>query len=242
MDQPALAVVGIGASAGGLEAFKQFLTAMPADTNLAFVLIQHLDPTHESLTVELLARHTEMPILQVVDEMPVEPNHVYVIPPNKYLTISGKTLHLTEPVQRRGVRVPIDFFFRSLADDQREQAIGVILTGSGTDGTLGVREIKAGGGMIVVQKPETAQFDNMPRSAIATGIVDHVVPIEEMPDVLIGYVRHWYVNGAVVPPTVVEKMPDDLTTILSLLRARASTTSAATRKGPSPAAFNAAWG
>jgi PAS domain S-box-containing protein len=130
------AVVGIGASAGGLDAFKRFLTVMPADADMAFVLVQHLDPTHESLTAELLARHTAMPVVQVVDEMQVEPNHIYVIPPNAYLTISGRTLHLTAPAERHGIRMAIDFFFRSLADDQQERAIGIILTGSGTDGTF----------------------------------------------------------------------------------------------------------
>ena len=124
---------------------------MPDDTDMAFVLIQHLDPTHESLTAELLGKHTRMSVVQVTDEMRVEPNHVYVIPPKKYLTISGETLQLTEQVERRGVRVPIDFFFRSLADDQQERAIGIILSGTGSDGTLGVREIKAAGGMVMVQ-------------------------------------------------------------------------------------------
>jgi two-component system, chemotaxis family, CheB/CheR fusion protein len=218
--QAGSAVVGVGASAGGLDAFKQLLTALPADTHLAFVLIQHLDPTHESLTVELLARHTEMPVLQVTDAVPIEPNHVYVIPPNKYLTISGRALHLTEPLERRGVRMPIDFFFRSLADDQQERAIGVILTGSGTDGALGVREIKANGGMVIVQTPDSAQFDSMPRSAVATGMVDHVVPIERMAEVLLGYVRHWYVNGGAARSHPEPKAPDHLNTVLALLRSR----------------------
>ncbi len=145
------AVVGLGASAGGLEAFKQFFTAMPAESGLAFVLIQHLDPTHISLTDELLSKHTKMRVVQVTDEMCVEPNHVYVIPPNRYLAISGEKLHLTEPLERRGLRVPIDFFFRSLADDQQQRAIGIVLSGTGTDGTQGVREIKAAGGMVMAQ-------------------------------------------------------------------------------------------
>lgn len=151
------AVVGLGASAGGLDAFKQFFVAMPADSGMAFVLVQHLDPTHISLTDELLAKHTQMRVVQVSDGMPIEPNRVYVIPPNTYLTISGKKLHLTEPLERRGMRVPIDFFFRSLAEEQQEKAIGIVLSGTGTDGTLGVREIKAAGGMVMVQSPETAQ-------------------------------------------------------------------------------------
>ncbi|MGH8515080.1 MAG: chemotaxis protein CheB, partial [Gammaproteobacteria bacterium] len=188
-----LAVVGIGASAGGLEAFKHFFAAMPPDSGMAFVLIQHLDPTHQSLTAELLGKHTAMPVVEVKDEMRVEQNRVYVIPPNAYLTISGETLHLSEPAERRGLRVPVDFFFRSLADDQQERAIGIILSGSGTDGTFGVREIKAAGGMVMVQSPETTAFDGMPRSAINTGMVDYVATVENMPQVLVGYVRHWYV-------------------------------------------------
>ncbi len=214
-----LAVVGVGASAGGLEAFKQFFAAMPPDSGMVFVLIQHLDPTHQSLTAELLGKHTAMPVVEVEDAMRVEPNRVYVIPPNAYLTMSGETLHLSEPAERRGLRMPIDFFFRSLADDQQERAIGIILSGSGTDGTLGVREIKAAGGMVMVQTPETTGFDGMPRSAIGTGMVDYVSPIEKMPEVLSRYVRHWYVNGAVPSPPVVEKAPDNLHAIIGLLRA-----------------------
>ncbi|MGH8474061.1 MAG: chemotaxis protein CheB, partial [Gammaproteobacteria bacterium] len=185
----------------------------------AFVLIQHLDPTHQSLTAEILSKHAAMPVFEVEDQMRVDPNQVYVIPPNAYLTMSGETLHLSEPAQRRGLRVPVDFFFRSLADDQQERAIGIILSGSGTDGTLGVREIKAAGGMVMVQAPETTAFDGMPQSAIGTGMVDYVTPIENMPQVLAGYVRHWYVNGAALPAPVAEKAPDDLHAISGIVRA-----------------------
>ncbi len=226
-----LAVVGIGASAGGLEAFKHFFAAMPPDSGMAFVLIQHLDPTHQSLTAELLGNHTAMPVVEVADEMRVEPNRVYVIPPNAYLTISGETLHLSEPTERRGLRVPIDFFFRSLADDQQERAIGIILSGSGTDGSLGVREIKAAGGMVMVQAPETTGFDGMPRSAIGTGMVDYVSPIEKMPEVLSRYVRHWYVNGAVPPAPVAEEAPDDLHAIIGILRAHVKNDFSCYKKG-----------
>jgi PAS domain S-box-containing protein len=218
--QRELPVVGIGASAGGLDAFQRLFAAMPADTGMAFVLIQHLAPTHESLTAELLGRHAGMPVVQVVDEMAVEPNHVYVIPPNRYLTISAQTLHLTEPIERRGLRVPIDFFFRSLAEEQHERAIGIILSGTGTDGTLGVREIKAAGGMVMVQRPETTQFDGMLRSAVGSGVVDYVLPIEEMPQVLIRYIQHWYVNGECAPSLATETAPDHLKTIVGLLRTR----------------------
>ncbi|HEV3418293.1 MAG TPA: chemotaxis protein CheB, partial [Pirellulales bacterium] len=216
----ASAAVGIGASAGGLDAFKRLFNAMPADTGMAFVLIQHLDPNHPSLTAELLSKQTTMPVVQATDGMRVLPNHVCVIPPNKYLAISGGTLRLSEPLERRGLRLPIDFFFRSLADDQRERAIGIILTGTGSDGSLGLREIKAAGGMVIVQEPETAQHDGMVTSAIATGLVDHVLSIDQIPDVLIRYLRHWYVNGGDGQPPAAEPAPDHLTAILSLLRAR----------------------
>ncbi|QDV47346.1 Chemotaxis protein methyltransferase [Stieleria neptunia] len=218
-----VAVVGIGASAGGLDAFRRFFSAAPGDLGVAFVLIQHLDPTHESLTAELLGKHTEMSVVQVVEEMVIEPNHVYVIPPNKYLTISGKTLHLSEPVQRRGVRVPIDFFFRSLADDQQSRAIGIILSGTGSDGTLGAGEIKAAGGIVMVQSPDTAQYDGMPRSAMLAGVVDCVLPVDEMPDMLLRYVGHSYVNDQTTQTRLersVTKASSDLTTIVGLLRAR----------------------
>jgi two-component system CheB/CheR fusion protein len=213
-----MVVVAVGASAGGLDAFRQLLAAMPADSGLAFVLIQHLDPTHMSLTAELLDRHTSLSVAEAEDDMRVEPNHVYVIPPNAYITISGERLHLTVPVEHRGLRVPIDFFFRSLADDQQERAIGILLSGTGTDGTLGVREIKAAGGMIMVQSPETAQYDGMLRSAIGTGVVDFVLPIGRMPETLLRYVRHGYLNSAPVEPP--PERSDHMNAIIGLVRLR----------------------
>lgn len=218
--KPSFAVVGIGASAGGLDAFKQFFIAMPADSGLAFVLIQHLAPDHVSLTDELLAKHTQMPVVQVTDGMRVEPNHVYVIPPNTSLAISGGTLHLTEPSERRGLRTPIDFFFRSLADDQQERAIGIVLTGTGSDGTQGVRETKATGGIVMAQLPETAQHDGMPRSAIATGMVDYILPIDQMPYCLRRYLEHQQVNGGDEQPTQDGKARDQMHAIVNLIRVR----------------------
>lgn len=211
-------VVGIGASAGGLDAFRKFFTAVPDDTGMAFVLIQHLDPTHESLTAELLGNYTRMSVVQVGEEMRVEPNHVYVIPPNKFLTISGKTLHLSQPVQRRGVRMPIDFFFRSLANDQQQRSIGIILSGTGSDGTLGAGEIKAAGGTVIVQSPDTAQYDGMPRSAMVAGVVDCVLPVDEIPNRL-----QLHVGGGIekrVSQNSVHTVSNDLATILELLWAR----------------------
>lgn len=213
-------IVGIGASAGGLTAFKRFFSAMPADAGMAFVLIQHLDPTHESLMVELLARHTAMNVVQVTDRMPVEPNQVFMIPPNEYLAIRDGVLELTDPIMPRGMRMPIDFFFRSLAEDQQERATCIILSGTGTDGTLGLKAIKGNGGMGIAQDPETTQFDGMPRSAIATGLVDYVLGVEKMPETLMQYVRHSYVNHAAKRGLPAEGAPDHFLSILAMLRAR----------------------
>ncbi|MGD8569095.1 MAG: chemotaxis protein CheB [Gammaproteobacteria bacterium] len=215
-------IVGIGASAGGLDAFKNFLIAMPVDSGLAFVLVQHLDPNHESMMVELLARHTQMPVLQVEDHMKVERNHVYMIPPNKSLTVKDGILHLSKPVERRGMRMPIDYFFRSLAEDQQEKAICIIFSGTGTDGTLGLKTVKEYGGMAMVQEPNTAGYDGMPRSAIATDMVDFVLPVEQMPEDLIRYVSHSYLNDAGKEEPRVATEPDQLNRILAALRTRAN--------------------
>jgi two-component system CheB/CheR fusion protein len=213
-------VVGLGASAGGLDAFKKFFSVMPADSGLAFVLVQHLDPTHESLMVELLARVTPMKVVQIVDRMPVAPNQVYMIPPNRTLMISQGVLHLAEPIERRGMRVPIDIFFRSLAEDQQERAIGVILSGTGTEGTLGLKAIRANGGVTLAQSPETAHYDGMPRSAIAAGVVDHAIPVEQMPEILISYAKHWYVHGKEKARPREAEPADYLEAILALLSNR----------------------
>jgi chemotaxis methyl-accepting protein methylase/signal transduction histidine kinase len=212
-------IVGIGASAGGLDAFKKFFSAMPADSGAAFVLIQHLDPTRESLTAELVGTYTRMRVVQVEDGMPVEANRVYVIPPNAYLSIRERTLRLSAPTAPRSLRMAVDFFLRSLAEDQHENAIGVILSGTGTDGTLGLKEIKAGGGMTMVQDPQTVQHDGMPRSAIAGGNADYILPAEQMADALLAYVQHAAVaaTSMAVRP---EKAPDPLSTAVEVLRAR----------------------
>ena len=149
-------MAGLVASAGGLDAFKKFFAAMPADSGIAFVLIPHLDPTHESLMVELLTRHTSMPVVEAVEGMAVEPNRVYIIPPNKNMTISGGVLRLTGPVEHGNWQTSIDLFLRSLADDQLEKAICIILSGTGSHGTLGLTAVKAAGGMAMVQDPKTA--------------------------------------------------------------------------------------
>jgi two-component system CheB/CheR fusion protein len=163
--------VGIGASAGGLEALEQFLEhmPMPQGSGMAFVIIQHLDPTHKGVMPELLHRSTSMQVIQVKDRTVVKPDHVYVIPPNKDMSILHGTPHLLDPTAPRGLRLSIDFFFRSLADDRRERSIGVILSGMGTDGTLGLKAIKEKAGVVFVQDPASAKFDSMPRNAIDAG-------------------------------------------------------------------------
>jgi len=190
----AIPVVGIGGSAGSLEPFKTFFTAMPADSGAAFVVIQHLAPMHQSLLAELLAQHTRMKVVQARDALPVEPNCVYVIPPNQYLQSREGVLYLVEPVRHDGIRMPIDFFFRSLAEDRQERAICIIFSGAGSDGTLGVRMIRGAGGLAIAQDPQTAQFDDMPRNAVATGLVDFVLSPDRMPETLLNYLRHPYVR------------------------------------------------
>ncbi len=185
-------VVGIGASAGGLGAFEAFFSGMPADTDpgMAFVLVQHLAPDYKSMLADLVRRYTRMEVFEVVDGMVVRPNCAYIIPPNHDMAFLNGALQLLEPSASRGLRLPIDFFFRSLAQDQRERAIGIVLSGTGSDGTLGVRSIKGEGGMVMAQNPESTEFDGMPRSAIGTGMVDYVLPPAEMAAQLIVYVSH----------------------------------------------------
>ena len=183
-------VVGIGASAGGLEALELFLRNVPADSGMAFVIVQHLDPTHKELMVELLQRATAMKVIQVKDRTIVQPDCVYVIPPNKDMSILHGVLHLLDRVAPHGLRLPIDFFFRSLADDQQDRSIGVILSGMGSDGTLGLRAIKEKGGVTFVQEPASAKCDGMPKSAIDAGLADFVAPAEELPGKIIAYLQH----------------------------------------------------
>ena len=185
-------IVGIGASAGGLAAFEAFFSGMPADTDpgMAFVLVQHLAPDHKSILTDLIQRYTRMQVFEVEDGMAVQPNCAYIIPPNRDMAFLNGTLQLLEPSAPRGQRLPIDFFFRSLAQDQHERAIGIVLSGTGSDGTLGVRAIKGEGGMVMAQNPESTEYDGMPRSAIATGLVDYELPPAEMPAQLIAYVAH----------------------------------------------------
>ena len=212
-------VVGIGASAGGLHALRQFFEKMPVDNGMAFVVIPHLDPTHESLMVELLGKQTPMPVVEAAEGVSTEPNRVYVIPPNKYLAIRRRVLHLTGPIERHGPTTSIDFFLRALAEDQQEQAIGIILSGTSTHGTLGIKDIKAHGGMAMVQDPGTAEYDQMPQSAIATGLIDFILPVEKMPAALLEYIRQPYIFANPADRAAGVDV-DQLTQIVALLRAR----------------------
>jgi len=183
-------IVGIGASAGGLEALELFLQNVPADSGLAFVIVQHLDPTHKGLLPELLQRSTTMKVMQVRDGTGVQPDCVYVIPPNSDMSILHGVLHLLDPAAPRGLRLPVDFFFRSLADDADERSIGVVLSGMGTDGTLGLKAIKGKAGVVFVQDPSSAKFDGMPRSAIEAGLADAIAPAEALPGKILAYLQH----------------------------------------------------
>jgi two-component system CheB/CheR fusion protein len=183
-------IVGIGASAGGLETLELFLRNVPASSGVAFVIVQHQDPTHKSMLAELLQRATPMRVMQVEDCTRVQPDCVYVIPPNKDLSLLHGVLHLLDPVARRGLRLPIDFFFRSLAEDAEERSIGVILSGMGMDGTLGLKAIKGKAGIVFVQDPASAKFDGMPRSAVGAGLADVVGPVETLPGKILAYLHH----------------------------------------------------
>ena len=190
--RPGFPIVGLGASAGGLAAFEAFFSGMPADTDpgMAFVLVQHLAPDHQSILAALIQRCTRMKVFEVQDGMVVQVNCAYIIPPNRDMACLNGTLQLLQPAAPRGHRLPIDFLFRSLAQDQHERAIGIVLSGTGSDGTLGVRAIKGDGGMVIAQIPASCEFDGMPRSALATGLVDFELAPAEMPAQLMAYVAH----------------------------------------------------
>jgi two-component system CheB/CheR fusion protein len=213
-------IVGIGASAGGLEAFESFFKAMPDNSGMAFVLVAHLDPTHVSLLPELLQKATKMPVCHIQDGILLMPNSVYVIPPNKELQIRAGSLYLKDLSQPRGSNMPIDSFFRSLAEDQRSNAVGIILSGTGTDGTLGLKAIKGEVGMVMVQDERSAKYDGMPRSAIGTGLVDFILPTSEMPNQLIKYVKSATHTKSTRLASTQEGIPGALQEILIILRNR----------------------
>jgi two-component system CheB/CheR fusion protein len=188
-DTSSFPIVGMGASAGGLEALETFFSQMPPGSGMAFVIIQHLDPTHKSMLIDLIQRHTRMKVVQVEDGLKVEPNLIHIIPPNRNLTIRQGALYLKPPPPTQRLRLPIDTFFRSLAEDQAEKAIAIILSGAGSDGPLGLKSIKEKGGLVMVQASDSAKYSSMPDSAMATGLVDYVLPPQEMPAQLLKYIE-----------------------------------------------------
>jgi two-component system CheB/CheR fusion protein len=183
-------IVGIGASAGGLEAIEQFLSSVPENCGMAYVVIQHLDPTQKGMLPELLQRITKLKVLQVKDRMSVTRNTIYVIPPNKSMSMLNRVLYLFEPVESRGMRLPIDFFFRSLAADCKELAVGVVLSGMGSDGSIGLRAIKENNGIVMVQDPLDAKFDSMPRNSIDSVLIDIMAPAKDLHVKLVEYLEH----------------------------------------------------
>lgn len=183
-------IVGIGASAGGLEALEQFFAKMNTDSGMAFVVIQHLDPTHKGMMPELLQHFTDMEVIQAKDGLKAKPNFVYVIPPNKSMSVLNGTLHLFSPIESRGLRLPVDYFFHSLAEDYQEKSIGIILSGMGADGSAGVRAIKEKGGVVLVQDPETAKYSGMPHSAVEAAVADIVAPADELAERLLALLKY----------------------------------------------------
>jgi len=196
-------IVGIGASAGGLRAVQQFFEHMRSDSGLAFVVILHLSPEHESNLAALLQQHTAMPVTQVTESTPVEGNHVYVIPPASHLELSDGTLRLSVPEIRHGQHVAIDLFFRTLAETHGSSAAAVVLSGTGADGASGLKRVKELGGVTFAQEPQDAEYDSMPRNAIATGLVDYVLPVAAMPDQLLAYID----NGEKIRLPVADHTP-----------------------------------
>lgn len=213
-------IVGIGASAGGLKALENFFSTMPNNCGMSFIVVSHLDPKHTSMLPDLLGRYTKIMVDQAQDGMSVERNHIYVIPPNKEMTLVRGTLVLRKPSEPHGQRFPINTFLRSLAWDQKQRAICVILSGTGTDGTLGLRAVKAEGGMTMAQAPASAEYDGMPRSAIATGLVDDVLPAEKMPARLVKYVSDPNSKGDPQIVTRTEQSPEPMEELFRLLESQ----------------------
>ena len=184
-----LPIVGIGGSAGGIAALQEFFSAMPADSGMAFVVILHLSPTHESTLPEMFQRSTAMPVMVATDGATVKPNSVYVIPPGKFLASVNGHLRLVDAEDHRGKRAAVDYFFRTLAETHGGQSLAVVLSGAGGDGALGLKRVKELGGLTIAQDPDEAEHPDMPRSAIATGVVDWVLGVKEMPAKLLAYVK-----------------------------------------------------
>jgi two-component system CheB/CheR fusion protein len=211
-------IVGIGASAGGLEALQQLFSSMPSDTGMSFVVITHLDPSHESIMPELLGRCTGIPVMTATDGLRVKPDNVYVIPQGKNMGIMDGCLQLLEPTQPHSTGLPIDFFLRSLARDQGNAAVCIILSGTGSDGTLGLKEIKAESGITIVQDPDSAKYNGMPRSAADTGLVDFILPPAKMPEQLAALSRHFKRTGARLKHEDTDRYSNQMQKVFVVLR------------------------
>ena len=214
LPSPVYPIVAIGASAGGLDACTRLIDSLPARTGMAFVLIQHLDPNHESMMADLLAGHTTMTVQQASDGDIIAPEHLYIIPPGSYLSVAEGKLHLSTPGARRGARLPFDFLLNSLAEDCPERTIGVILSGTGADGSLGLKALHDVGGFTIAQQPEEAEYDGMPKAAIAAGAVDLILPVGEIAAALVDPARLVQRDGmsSIVAPSC-------LPSVIDLLRA-----------------------
>jgi len=210
--------VGIGASAGGLEALEDLIANMPIDTGMAFIIVQHLSPDYKSMMVELLSQKTKMKVMKIENGMDALPDTVYLIPPKKNLTIFHSKLLLTDHVRDSRLNLPIDIFFQSLALDQTDKAVGIILSGTGSDGTLGIKAIKEQGGLVIVQELASSKFDGMPKNAIASGFVDYILPCDKMGSILSDYVR----NSASLKNLTMdgESPSSDLAKVLSIIRSK----------------------
>ncbi|MHC1742184.1 MAG: chemotaxis protein CheB [Syntrophobacteraceae bacterium] len=217
-EEPSFPFIAIGASAGGLEALEAFFENVPSEMGAAFVVIQHVSPKGKSMLGEILKKHTRMETLEVEDGMRAQPGHVYLNPPGKDVEIYRSVFHLKDQAEAPAVRLPIDHFFRSLARDQLERAICIILSGTGSDGTLGLRAIKEAGGLALVQDVEQAKYGSMPASAIATDLVDHVLPVERMPKELISYLKHPYLRPPKRGNGTEKQSSDTIQRILALVR------------------------
>lgn len=228
--EPPSVVVGLGASAGGITALERFFAALPRESGGAFVVVMHLDPTHSSSVASILGRQTPLTVTEAVDGEIIRRDHVYVIPPNRVIKLERGRVRLSPPSEPRGYRMPIDHFLSSLGEDQRQRAVGIILSGTGSDGSLGLKAIKSAGGLTMAQDPATADQGGMIRSAVGLGVVDHILPVEAMPDHLIRYAGHAYTNldedlEEVGPPE------SDLSGVLAILRTRAHLDFTTYRKG-----------
>jgi len=210
-----LIVVGIGASAGGLNACRRLVAGLPVDPGMAFILIQHLDPTHESMMAPLLARHSAMPVRQATDGMPLEGGAIHIIPPGAYLSLRDGALRLTAPEAPHGARLPFDFLLHTLATECGPRAVCIVLSGTGADGSMGLRSVRAQGGLVIVEDPDEAEYSGMPLSAIATGMVNLVRPVAQIPEALAAYA-----HGELAPAPVAGARPDDtrLGEIIAVLR------------------------